>query len=58
VALDGAPHLADLGIVQPQFLGARIRSGKAASDRKEAVQVCRALILERWIASRILQRSS
>ena len=58
VALDGTPHLADLGIVQPQLLGARIRSGKAASDRREAVQVCRALILERWIASRILQRSS
>jgi asparagine synthetase B (glutamine-hydrolysing) len=56
--LGGMPRLAELGIIQPQLLGARIHSGQAATDRREAVQVCRALILEMWIASRILRRSA
>ena len=55
-ALGGMPLLAELGVVEPQLLEARIRSGEAAAARREAVQVCRALILERWIASRILRR--
>jgi asparagine synthetase B (glutamine-hydrolysing) len=56
--LGGMPRLAELGIVEPELLRARIHSGQAAIDRKEAVQVCRALILEMWIASRILRRSA
>jgi asparagine synthetase B (glutamine-hydrolysing) len=58
VALGGTPRLAGLGLVDPTILRARIQSGQAASDPREAVQVCRALILEMWIASRILRRSS
>jgi asparagine synthetase B (glutamine-hydrolysing) len=57
-ALGGTPRLAELGIVDPALLRARIQSGEAASDRKEAVQVCRALIMEMWIESRILRLSS
>jgi asparagine synthetase B (glutamine-hydrolysing) len=56
--LGGTPRLAELGIVEPELLGARIHSGQAATDRKEAVQVCRTLILEMWISSRILRRSA
>jgi asparagine synthetase B (glutamine-hydrolysing) len=57
-ALGGMPLLAELGVVEPQLLEARIHSGEAAAARREAVRVCRALILESWMASRILGRSA
>ena len=57
-ALGGTPLLAELGVVEPLLLEARIHSEDAAAARREAVQVCRTLILERWMASRILGRSA
>jgi asparagine synthetase B (glutamine-hydrolysing) len=55
-ALGGTPRLAEAGIVDQPLLRSRIGSGQAS--RREIGQVCRALILERWLESRIIPRSS
>jgi len=53
--LGGTPLLAALGVVDQAVLGQRI---SAEASTREIGQVCRALILEKWLASRILPRSS
>jgi asparagine synthetase B (glutamine-hydrolysing) len=57
-SLGGTPLLAGLGIVDHGLLGRRIGSAPTQIPRGEAVQVCRALILERWLRSRILGASA
>jgi asparagine synthetase B (glutamine-hydrolysing) len=53
-ALGGAPTLAELGIVDPTLLGARVCSHGTSIPRREVAQACRALILEKWMRSHIL----
>ena len=56
--LGGTPLLAELGVVDEGLLGARIKAGRPGFSGREAARVCRTLVLERWLGSRILPRSA